>query len=88
MGFSMGVAQTIEDLAQCPHLEAREMFVDTGDTLGGQFRSLRTPVRLTSTAEPPRETPPTLGEHNRQVLCSIGGLTAGELQELEDAGAV
>ena len=88
IGFSMGVAQTIEDLAQCPHLAAREMFVDTGDSLGGQFRSLRTPLRLTGSAESPAETPPTLGEHNREVLCGIGGLTTEQLQELEAAGAV
>ena len=88
IGFSMGVAQTIEDLANCPHLGAREMFVDTGDTLGGQFRSLRTPVRLTGSVASPADTPPTLGEHNAEVLCGIGGLMVGQLQELEDAGAV
>jgi crotonobetainyl-CoA:carnitine CoA-transferase CaiB-like acyl-CoA transferase len=32
IGFSMGVAQTIADLAHCPHPEAHQMFIDTGDT--------------------------------------------------------
>ena len=88
IGFSMGVTQTIADLAQCPHLEARQMFVETGDTMGGWFRSLRTPLRLTACEEMAIETPPGLGENNREVLCSIGGLTPEELVELEQQGAV
>ena len=88
LGFSMGVAQTIQDLADCPHLESRGMFVDTGDTLGGQFRSLRTPLRLTGCADSPATDPPTLGQDNRAVLCTLGGLTEEELAQLEADGAV
>ena len=88
LGFSMGMAQTMEDLAHCPHLESRRMYVDTGDTLGGTFRSPRTPVRLTSCVESPTGTPPTLGQHNREILCSIGGLAPEELEALEAEGAL
>ena len=88
IGFSMGVAQTVADLAQCEHLDRRGMFLDTGDTLGGEFRSLRTPVQLTGCVDPDAATPPLLGEHNSDILCRIGGLTAEELRELETDGAV
>ena len=88
LGFSMGMAQTMEELAHCPHLEGRQMYVDTGDTLGGTFRSPRTPVRLTSCVDSPAETPPTLGQHNREVLCSIGGMTPEEVESLEAEGAL
>ena len=88
IGLSMGVAQTIADLDQCPHLEARQMFVNTGDTMDGRFRSLKTPIRLTGCADPPAETPPELGEHNQAILCSIGGLSPEELAELESQGVV
>ena len=84
----MGVAQTIEDLAHCDHLQAREMFVETGDTLGGRFRSLKTPVRLRGCVASPENTPPLLGEHNRDVLCGIGGLTSEEVTQLEAEGAL
>ncbi len=87
-GFSMGTVQTVEDLAQCPHLEARGMFVDTGDTMGSLFRTLQTPVRLTGCSEPSRNAPPRLGEHNQAILCEIGGLTVQELKELESQGAI
>ena len=88
IGFSMGIAQTIADLAQCPHLEARKMFVETGDTLCGQFRTIRTPLRLTGCEDFSAETPPKLGEHNREILCGIGGLAPEELSHLESEGAL
>lgn len=88
IGFSMGTAQTIADLAHCPHLEARDMFVDTGDTLGGNFRSFRTPIRLTDCVESSADTPPRLGEHNRELLCSLGGMTPEDMDQLEQEGAV
>ncbi len=88
IGLSMGVAQTIGDLAQCPHLEARDMFVETGNQMDGRFRSLKTPIRLTGCEDLPAETPPELGEHNQAILCGIGGLKPEELSELESRGLV
>lgn len=88
IGFSMGVAQTISDLDQCPQLEARQMFVETDDTLGGRFRSLNTPIHLTGCEDFAAATPPLLGENNAEILCGLGGLSTEELAELEAAGAV
>jgi formyl-CoA transferase len=88
LGFSMGVAQSVADLADCPQLEARGMYVQTGDTLGGTFRSLATPIQLTACRLSDTGTPPKLGEHNAEILCTLGGLTEEELAELESEGAV
>ena len=88
IGFSMGIAQTISDLDQCPHLSARQMFVATDDTLGGRFTSLKTPIHLTACEDFAADTPPLLGENNEEILCSLGGLTAEELAALEQEGAV
>ena len=88
IGFSMGVAQSIADLADCPQLEARGMYVETADTLGGTFRSLATPIQLTACRPSATGTPPTLGQHNPDILCTLGGLTPGQLAELEAEGAV
>ncbi len=88
IGFSMGVTQSVADLADCPQLEARGMYVSTSDTLGGSFRSLATPLRLTACEQAPAETPPKLGEHNAEILCTLGGLTPEQLSTLEADGAV
>ena len=88
LGFSMGVTQSVADLADCPQLHQRGMYVDTGDTLGGTFRSLATPIRLTACEPSGTGTPPLLGEHNAEILCGLGGLTETQLAELASEGAI
>ena len=87
-GFSVGMVQDVEDLDGCPHLEARRIFIDAGDTFGGSFTAVRTPVQLTDCVEPPQTRAPVLGEHNREVLCGIGGITENELAQMEADGSV
>ena len=88
IGFSMGVTQTMADLDVCPQLNARQMFIETGDTLGGTFRGVKTPTRLTACVDAPTGAPPELGEHNSDILCTLGGMTAEELSILEAEGAL
>ncbi len=88
LGFSMGVAQNVAELANCPQLLSRDMYVDTGDTLGGEFRSLATPIRLSSCEASGHDAPPTLGQHNAEILLTLGGLTREQLAALEAEGAV
>ncbi len=88
IGFSMGVVQDQADLDRCPHSKARNMFVEAGDGLGGSFRSINTPVHLTGCVDTPKGSPPHLGEHNREILCGIGGLTEEEMDRLAADGLV
>ena len=87
-GFSMGVVQDQADMDRCPHLSARKMFVDTGDTLGGPFRTVNTPIQLTGCVDMPAASPPLLGQHNREILCGLGGLTKDQLDQLQKDGVV
>ncbi len=64
------------------------MFVETVDALRGRCRSVKTPVRLTGCVDFREYTPPTPGEHNRELLCSLGGLTGEELAGMEADGVV
>jgi len=88
IGFSMGVTQTMADLDVCPQLDARQMFIETGDTIGGTFRGVKSPARLTACVDSPTGTPPKLGEHNEEILCSLGGMSAEEVTALEAEGAL
>jgi crotonobetainyl-CoA:carnitine CoA-transferase CaiB-like acyl-CoA transferase len=49
---------------------------------------INTPIRLAGTPGNPNHQPPLLGEHNTELLCTIGGLSPAELEELEGAGLV
>ena len=88
LGFSMGVVQDAADLDQCPHLAARHMFVESGDSLGGPFRTVNNPIRLTESPETPANAPPLLGQNNEEIFCSIGGVTREELGKLREEGVV
>ena len=88
LGFSMGIVQDAADLDRCPHLAARKMFVDSGDSLGSSFRTVNNPIRLTETPDTAASPPPLLGEHNREILGGIGGVAAEELAQLIADGVV
>ena len=64
------------------------MFVDAGDTFGGSFRSMKTPIRLTGCVEMPKGSPPPLGADSEDVLSGIGGLTKDQVALLNEEGAV
>jgi len=83
IGYSMGMVQNTADLDSCPHLEARKMFVDSGDTMGGSFRTVNTPIRLTACPDTPTGSPPLLGANNQEILCGIGGLTEEQLADMQ-----
>ena len=88
IGYSMGMVQDQADLDACPHLEARGMFINGGNDMGGIFRTVNTPIHLAGTPGAPNRQPPLLGEHNAEILCGIGGLTPEELAELAGEGKV
>ena len=83
LGYSMGMVQDQADLDQCPHLEARGMFINGGNDIGGIFRTVNTPIKIAGSVGTPNRQPPLLGEHNSEILCSIGGLTPEELAAWE-----
>ena len=84
----MGVVQDAADIDQCPHLAARKMFVESGDSLGGPFRTVNNPIRLTESPDTAAAAPPLLGEHNGEILCGIGGVIPEELELLREEGVV
>jgi len=88
IGYSMGIVQDAADLDNCPHLEARGMFVNGGDNLGGIFRTVNTPIKFAGGAEMPNTAPPLLGANNEEILCSIGGVSQEELELMRTDGVV
>ena len=88
IGYSMGMVQDQADLDECPHLEARGMFINGGNNLGGIFRTVNTPIKFAGGAETPNVEPPLLGANNEDILCSIGGLSPEELAGMRSDGVV
>ena len=88
IGYSMGIVQDQADLDQCPHLEARGMFINGGNNLGGMFRTVNTPIKIAGAAETPNIQPPFLGSNNEEILCSIGGVSQEDLELMQSDGVI
>ena len=88
IGYSMGIVQDTADLDKCPHLEARGMFIDGGNTIGGIFRTVNTPIKFAGGAETPNIQPPLLGANSEEILCSIGGVSREDLELMRSDGVV
>ena len=88
IGYSMGMVQDQADLDSCPHLDARGMFINGGDDMGGIFRTVNTPIHMAGSPGTPNRQPPLLGEHNEDILCGIGALSPVELTGLAAEGKV
>jgi len=88
IGYSMGIVQDTADLDNCPHLEARGMFINGGNDIGGTFRTVNTPIKFAGGAKTPNIQPPLLGANNEEILCSIGGVSREDLEVMQSDGVI
>jgi crotonobetainyl-CoA:carnitine CoA-transferase CaiB-like acyl-CoA transferase len=82
-----GFVQTAQDLLECPHLEARNFWVEPGHPATGAFKFPGEFARLSETPFSIRRRSPLLGEHTDFILEEIG-LNQGAIQRLRTEGVV
>ena len=77
-----------DEVLSDPQLSSRGYFQELGHPEAGNFRYPGPPYRFS--ASPPRvvRAAPTLGQHNREILCDELGLVASEYANLRRAGVV
>jgi formyl-CoA transferase len=80
------VLDTAEVLAD-PHLRRRETIFDLDHPTRGRFSVIGCPLRLSDSPVAPRRAP-LLGEHTEDVLRTLVGYTAEEIQKLRDNNAI
>ena len=87
-GVPAGAAFNSKEICLDPHLKARSFF--TKITHPPRAGSLGTrlypgiPWKMSEVPDRAHDPPPTLGQHNREVLGELLGLSEGELAELEN----
>ena len=80
--------QTIAQAAADPHLAAREMFVTLDHPRCGPLKVVGTPLKMSRTPPAVARPSPDLGEHTEEVLATLLGLTAADVEYLRREGAV
>lgn len=86
-GVPCSPVRTIDEVVNDPQSAVRDMFPQLKDIAG---KSLGTglPVKLSATPGEVRFGPPLLGQHTRDILSELLGLTPAALDQLESAGVI
>ncbi|HET6793234.1 MAG TPA: CoA transferase [Acidimicrobiales bacterium] len=75
------------DLMDDPQVLANDLVVDLDHPVGGRLRMLGPIIRMSATPTEARTPPPTLGQHNDDILSELG-YTGGEIEALRVQGIV
>jgi formyl-CoA transferase len=83
-GIVASPVNTIEQVAEDPHAQAREMFLNVEHSRLGALKMVGTPMKFSRTPCEIKEAPPDLGEHTKDILRDDLKLSPEEIQELQD----
>ena len=84
-GIPCGRIASVAEALQHPQVRARGMVQTVDHPTAGRVSVTGVPVRLSETPGAVRTPPPLLGEHTRDVLRVVLGLSDGEIDELVHA---
>jgi len=86
-GVAAGPVRRCEELLDDPQLVARGMVIETDHPVAGRRRQLGLPWRMDSLGVEYRRAP-LLGEHTREILTGLIGMSADEYARLEADGVL
>jgi len=87
-GVPNGPINTIEQVFAEPQAIARGLRLELVHPLAGKVSLTRSPMRFSATALEHERPPPLLGEHTDEVLRTVLGFSAGEVEKLRADGVV
>ncbi len=87
-GIPCGPVNNIEQAAGDPQIAARDMIIDVQHPEAGKFRVVNTPFKFSRTPCKVEKASPDLGEHTREVLNQLLGMTREEINGLQDSGVI
>lgn len=88
-GVPAAPINTIDRVARDPHIAgAREMFVEIEHPKAGKFKITGNQIKLTEHKIDHFDPAPLLGQHNREILAEIAGLSDAEIDTLADEGVI
>jgi crotonobetainyl-CoA:carnitine CoA-transferase CaiB-like acyl-CoA transferase len=85
IGVPCGPINNIQQVFDDPHIKARGMRVEVAHPRAGHVSMLANPAKLSATPPAYDRAPPRLGEHTREVLASVLGMSAESIDSLAAA---
>jgi len=83
-----GPINNMKEVFEDPQVQHRQLRVDMPHPSGGMASVVRSPLRLSETPVEYRLAPPTLGQHNEEILKDLLGRSDADLKQLKAAGIV
>lgn len=87
-GVPAAPVNTVKDLYEDAHLQARGYFVEQDHPAAGRLRMAGAPFRISGQPWRIDRPAPLLGQHNEEVYCGLLGLPKAELPDLRRAGVI
>ena len=87
VGIPVGPINTVGEILDDPHIHAREMVVELAHSEYGPLKLLGIPIKLSDTPGVIGNAPPKFGEHNHEVMRSLG-FAEDEITQFEKAGVI
>ena len=81
-----GPINNMQEVFEDPQVRHRKLRVDMPHSLGGTASMVASPLRLSKTPVEYRLAPPSLGQHNEEVLKGLLGKSQAEIDKLKTGG--
>jgi len=88
VGIPCGPLNSIDQVANDRHIVERGMIIDVYHPEEGDFKVVNTPFKFSRTPCKVERASPELGEHTKEVLNQLIGMTSAEIARLEDLGVI
>ncbi|KHE67807.1 CaiB/BaiF CoA-transferase family protein [Halobacillus sp. BBL2006] len=82
-----GPIQTLKEVVNDGHLEARGMFVSADHPKAGQVKMIGSPLKLSKTPTQIKQHPPEPGEHTMEILQALG-YTPSQIENLRKSNTI
>lgn len=87
IGIAAAPINNLERVFDHPQVKARGMQTSARHPLDGEVPLLTSPLRIPSSPTEVRLAPPTLGQHNQEILSELG-YEAAQIEALAEAGTI
>ncbi|MCA1554472.1 MAG: CoA transferase, partial [Chloroflexi bacterium] len=88
LGVPIGRINSLDRVLNDPQVLAREMVVEVEHPSAGRVKVVGVPYKFSQTPAQVKTPPPMLGQHTEEVLRTILGYSASEIEALRRDGAV
>jgi CoA:oxalate CoA-transferase len=87
-GIPCGPINTVDEVANDPHIGFREMIVSTQHPIAGEVKMAGAPIKMSRTPGAVGAPPPILGEHTDEILQNLLGYSRDNIETLRKKGII